>query len=65
MSRIGRRVAIAFGWFVVAWIAAYVVAHVVFGSANVLLWVIAVSVGVGAYAVLSIRDRRLAAGHHR
>ena len=65
MSRIGRRIAIALGWFVVAWIVAYVAGHVFFGSANVLVAVIAVGVGVGAYVVLLIRDRRRAAGHHR
>jgi hypothetical protein len=60
MSRIGRRLAIALGWFVVAWIAAYVAGNVFFGSANVLALYIAVGAGVGAYLVLLIRDRRRA-----
>jgi hypothetical protein len=65
MPWIRSRVAIALGWFVVAWIAAYLVGQVFFGSANVLVAVIAVGAGVGAYLVLLVRDRRRAAGHHR
>ena len=65
MAQIGRWIAIALGLSVAAFIAASLVGNVFFGSANVLALYIAVGVGVGAYLVLLIRDRRRAAGHHR
>lgn len=56
---IARRVGIAFGAFVIAWIAASVVAQWLYGSGNVLVWVIAAIVGAGVYVVVRRRDRRI------
>lgn len=55
-----RRVGIAFGAFVIAWIAVSLVAQWLYGSGNVLVWVIAASVGVTVYLVVRRRDRRIA-----
>lgn len=47
-----RRAAIAFGAFVVTWFAATLVGTWLFGSSNVLSWMIAAIVGIGVYVSL-------------
>ena len=59
-----RRLAYAFGWFLVGWVAAGVAGNVLYGSANALVYVIAVGFGVAAYVVLLFRDRRRAGAQH-
>ena len=63
--RVGRRVAMVLAWFFVGTIAAGVAGNVLYGSANVLAYVIGAVVGLGAYVVLLVRDRRRAAGHRQ
>jgi hypothetical protein len=60
MSKAARRVGIAFGSFVIAWLAIALVARWLFGSGNFLVWVFAAVVGAGVYVVLLWRDRRVA-----
>ena len=55
-----RRVGIAFGSFVIAWLAVSLVAGWLFGSGNILVWVIAAIVGAGVYLDIMRRDRRVA-----
>lgn len=55
MSTVARRVVIAIGAFALTWIAASLVAGWLFGSGNILVWVVAVAVGVTAYAVAPSR----------
>ena len=59
MFTIARRVGIAFGSFVSAWLAVSLVAHWLFGSGNVLVWVLAAVVGAGVYLEILRRDRRV------
>ena len=59
MVKVARRVGIAFGSFVIAWIAAKLMGEWLFGSANFLVWVIAAVVGVGVYLYMLRRDRRV------
>jgi hypothetical protein len=59
-----RRLAYAFGWFLVGWVAAGAAGNVLYGSANALVYVIAVGFGVAAYVVLLFRDRRRAVAQH-
>ncbi|MGZ8474869.1 MAG: hypothetical protein ACXWWQ_01400 [Candidatus Limnocylindria bacterium] len=59
MAKVARRVAIAFGAFVVAWLAAALMAGWLFGSGNILVWVIATFVGALAYLAIVWRDRRV------
>jgi hypothetical protein len=58
MIRVVRRVGIAFGSFVIAWLAVSLVAGWLFGSGNILVWVIAAIVGAGVYLDILRRDRR-------
>ena len=58
MFKIARRVGLAFGSFVIAWLAVSLVAGWLFGSGNILVWVIAVVVGAGVYLDIVRRDRR-------
>lgn len=58
MVRVARRVGIAFGSFVIAWLAVALVANWLFGSGNFLVWVFAAVVGAVVYVVLLWRDRR-------
>ena len=58
MVKVARRVGIAFGSFVIAWLAVSLVARWLFGSANFLVWVIAAVVGAGVYLDILRRDRR-------
>ena len=57
MSKVARRIGIAFGAFVIAWLAIALVAVWLFGSGNFLVWVFAAVVGVGVYLDLLRRDR--------
>jgi hypothetical protein len=54
-----RGVGIAFGSFVIAWLAISLVARWLFGSGNVLVWVFAAVVGAGVYLDILRRDRRV------
>ena len=58
MSMVAHRVAVAFGSFVIAWLVATFAARLLFGSGNVLVWVIATVVGVGTYLALARREQR-------
>ncbi len=58
MFTIARRIGIAFGSFVIAWLAVSLVAGWIFGSGNILVWVIAVVVGAGVYLDILRRERR-------
>jgi hypothetical protein len=58
MSPVVRRVGIALVSFLVAWLVVAFVAIWLFGSGNVLVWVLAVFVAVTVYLVLLRRDRR-------
>ncbi len=60
MAKFARRAGIAFGSFVIAWLAISLVAGWLFGSGNVLVWVIAAIVGAGVYLDILRRDRRVA-----
>ena len=60
-----RRLAYAFGWALIGWVAAGVAGNVLYGSANALVYVISVGFGVAAYVVLLFRDRRQAVAQHR
>lgn len=59
MFTVARRVGIAFGSFVIAWLMLTVVAEWLFGSGNVLVWVLAGIVGAGVYVEVLRRDRRV------
>jgi hypothetical protein len=61
---ISRRLAYALGWAVVGWVAATVAGNVLYGSANALVYLIAVGFGVAAYVVILFRDRRRALAQH-
>lgn len=62
---VSRRLAYALGWSLVGWVAAGVAGNVLYGSANALVYLIAVGFGVAAYVVLLFRDRRRAVAQHR
>jgi hypothetical protein len=55
---VARRVGIAFGSFVIAWLAVSLAAQWLFGSGNVLVLVLATVVGAGVYIEIMRRDRR-------
>jgi hypothetical protein len=55
--KVARRVGIAIGSFVIAWFAVSLVANWLFGSGNVLVWVLAAVVGAGVYLDILRRDR--------
>ncbi len=59
MAKVGRRVGIAIGSFVITWFAVTLMARWLFGSANFLVWVIAAAVGIGVYLDILRRDRRV------
>lgn len=59
MLRVARRFGIALGSFVAAWLAVSLVTGWLFGSGNILTWVIAVAVGAGVYLDILRRDRRV------
>lgn len=59
---ISRRLAYTLGWSLVGWVAAIVAGDVLYGSANALVYLIAVGFGVAAYLVLLFRDRRSDSG---
>jgi hypothetical protein len=52
---VAQRLAIAVAAFALAWIAASLVAGWLFGSGNVLVWVIAVAASATAYVVAPLR----------
>jgi hypothetical protein len=58
MPAVARRVATAFGSFVLAWLAATLAARWLFGSGNILVWVIAAIVGISIYLALVWREQR-------
>jgi hypothetical protein len=58
MVKVARRVGIALGSFVIAWLAVSLVAGWLFGSGNILVWVIAAAFGVGVFLEILRRDRR-------
>jgi hypothetical protein len=57
MAKVARRVGIAFGAFVIGWLAISLVAVWLFGSGNFLVWVFAAVVGVGVYIGLPRLER--------
>ncbi len=57
--RLARRVGLAIGSFVIAWLAIALLANWLFGSGNVLVWILAAVVGAGVYLDLLRRDRHL------
>jgi hypothetical protein len=59
MPTVARRVAIASGAFVLAWLVATVAAQWLFGSGNILAWVIATVVGIGTFLALVWQGRTL------
>lgn len=59
MAKLARRVGIAFGSFVIAWLTVSLVAGWLFGSGNILVWVFAAVVGAGIYLDVLRRDRRV------
>jgi len=59
LVNVARRVGIALGSFVAAWLAVSLVAGWLFGSGNILVWVIAAAVGAGVYLDVLRRDRRV------
>jgi hypothetical protein len=59
MIKVARRVGIAIGSFVIAWLAVSLVARWLFGSGNSLVWVVAAVVGAGVYLEILRRDRRV------
>jgi hypothetical protein len=59
MAKVARRVGIALGSFVIAWLAVSLVAGWLFGSGNFLVWVFAAVVGAGVYLAILRRDRRV------
>ena len=58
MAKVARRVGIAFGSFVIAWLAVSLVAGWLFGSGNILVWMIAAIVGAGVYLDILRREQR-------
>jgi hypothetical protein len=59
MAKVARQVGIAFGAFVIAWLAVSLVAGWLFGSGNILVWVFAAVVGASVYLEILRRDRRV------
>ena len=57
MTKVARRVGIAFGTFVVAWVALSLVAGWLFGSGNILVWVLAAVAGAAVYLILRRAER--------
>jgi hypothetical protein len=55
---VARRVGIVFGSFVIAWLGVSLVAGWLFGSGNILVWVVAAVVAAGVYLETLRRDRR-------
>jgi hypothetical protein len=53
-----RRIGLAMGAFVIAWLAFVLLGNWIFGSANVLAYYLATPIAVGVYIGLLRRDRR-------
>lgn len=62
---VSRRLVYSLGWSLVGWVAADIAGNVLYGSANALVYVIAVGFGVVAYVMLLLRDRRRAVAQNR
>jgi hypothetical protein len=58
MTKVARRLGVALGSFVIAWLAVSLVAGWLVGSGNILVWVFAAVVGAGVYLDILRRDRR-------
>ncbi len=58
MAKLARHVGIALGSSVAAWLVATLVAGWLFGSGNILVWLVAGSVGVSVYLTMLGRDRQ-------
>lgn len=58
MPTVARRFAIAAASFVLAWLAATLLAGWVFGSGNMLVWVFATLVGISTYLALARQEQR-------
>ncbi len=65
MAGIARRVGIAVGSFVIAWLAVSLVAGWLLGPNSSLVWVIAAVVGAGVYLDIVGRGRRGRPGARR
>jgi len=59
MAKLARRIGIAFGAFVIVWLAVALVARWIFGSGNILVWGFAAVVGASVYLEILRRDRRV------
>jgi len=57
MLELTRRVGIAFASFALVWLAVSLAARWLFGSGNVLVWVVAAIVGVIVYLAVAQRER--------
>ena len=56
--RTARRVGLAIGSFVIAWLGFLLLGNWIFGSANVLVFYLAAPIAVGVYIELLRRERR-------
>ena len=65
MNRFARRIGIAVAAFALAWFAAAVAAIWLFGSGNILVWVLATLAGAIAYPAVPWWDARGAAQESR
>ena len=59
MRNPGRRLALVLGTFIVTWLVASVFARWLFGSGNVLVWVLAAVLAAVTYLALLRYDQRL------
>ena len=59
MAKVARRVGIALGSFVVAWLAFSLLAGWLFGSGNILVWVFAGVAAVVVYLAMLRRAERV------
>ncbi|HET8776562.1 MAG TPA: hypothetical protein VFN76_02770 [Candidatus Limnocylindria bacterium] len=57
---VARRLLIGLAAFVIAWVAVSLVARWLFGSGNILVWVLAAVIGLAAYVAVGWRDQRAA-----
>jgi ABC-type uncharacterized transport system permease subunit len=57
MTKPARQVAIALASFAVAWLGATILARLLFGSGNILVWLLAAFLGAIVYVAMLWRDR--------
>ena len=57
--KVARRLAVTVGAFVIAWIALFILAQWLFGSGNILIWVLAAVFGALVYLEVLRPERRL------